>query len=205
MATNVFSPLGLVLSRQRSNASPSYQGSKYKIKKGFASAIGRGDLVQTGTGANQGYIVPCGNNPTNILGVFNTVLGYFDLTTQAQQNGLNGSYATSANPQADIDCLVFDDPNDLFRAQVQGGPWAITWRGDNINFLSGTNGAPNSSTGLSTLGLDGTTVATTSSLPLRIQELVGVTGGPQDPANTNPWIEVSINFSISELQQATGI
>ena len=35
--------------------------------------------------------------------------------------------------------------------------------------------------------------------------VVGITGGPQDPANTNPWIEVVMNPGIAERGQSLGI
>lgn len=206
MGTNTFAPTGFVFSRNRRTNSPTFQANKYKIKAGFASKIGIGDLVSTQTGGNAGYIGPTGNAPgaNGILGIFMGVLPYFDLTQQAQAYGLNGSYVANTNSQADIDCLVVDDPDAVWRIQVQGGPWAQSWRGENIQLLANSNGAPNAS-GISTAALDGTTVAVTNTLPFRIQELVGVSGGPQDPANTNPWIEVCINFGFSEQQSATGL
>ena len=211
MPTNNIAPNGLVFSRNRRASSPTYQSNRYKIRKGFASNIGRGDLVSTGTGANQGYVVPAAANPANILGVFDSVLPYFDLTLQALSNGLNGAYPSSANAQNDVDCIIIDDPDAVFRAQVQNGQWAQNWRGANINFVAATNGVPNIS-GISTLILDGTTVANTPGLPFRIQQLVDVSpsgnisaGGSTDPVIINPFIEVCLNFGLSEQQQATGI
>lgn len=202
MATNALAPTGLVFSRNIISASPTFQANKYKIKAGYGSKIGIGDLVLTGTGGNQGYVTIAGNSSSINLGVFAGVLPYYDQTAQQTMYGLNGSYPTSANPLVDIDCLVIDDPFAVFRVQVSGGPWATSWRGQNIQILANTNGAPNIS-GVSTLALDATTIATTNTLPFRIQELVGVTGGPQDPANTNPWIEVRLN--LAEQLQPLGI
>ena len=77
---------------------------------------------------------------------------------------------------------------------------------DGINFLTGTNGAPNIS-GTSTLALDATTIGTTNTLPFRI---VGYAYGAGDnpgsnlpPVNINPWIRVKLN--TSEQNVATGI
>jgi hypothetical protein len=204
LATNTLAGLGLLYSRLRYGASPTYQANKYKIKKGYATAIGIGDVVQT-DGANLGYIKLAADGAAPIvLGIFAGVLPYFDLSAQQTMNGLNGSWPTTANPSGDVDCLVIDDPAALFRVQVSGGPWAQSWRGQNMNWVAGTNGAPNAS-GISTLVLNGATVAVTAGFPFRVQELVGVTGGPQDPANTNPWIEVAINFGVSEEQVGLGV
>lgn len=207
MGTNNPAYQGLLFSRNRRNASPTYQGNKYKIKAGYATKIAIGDVVAKGTGGNAGYVTLAVDNPApqGILGVFGGVLGYFDNTAQQQLYGTNGAWpGASANASADVDCLVFDDPDDVFRAQVTGGPWAASWQGSNINWVAGTNGVPAAS-GLSTLQLNGASVALTGGLPFRIQELVGVSGGPADPANVNPWIEVCINFGLSVYQAGAGV
>jgi len=205
MATNVLAPNGLLWSRNKIGAAPTVQTNVYYIKKGYATTIGVGDLVKTGTGGNQGYVVLSAFNDTAGLGVFMGVAPYYDATLQAIAHGLNGSYQSTSNPSADIACYVCSDPFAVFRAQVSGGPWvAQTPRGNNINWLTGTNGVPNAA-GISTLALDYTTLATTNTLPFRVEQLAGVSGGPQDPANTNPFIEVSFNPNWIEMLAGTGI
>ncbi len=205
MATNVLAPNGLVWSRQKIGAAPTAQVQAYKIRKGYnSSAIGIGDLVKTGSGTNQGYIIPSVFNDTAGIGVFAGVYPYFDLTFQGTQHGLNGSWPTTANPSADVDCYVIADPFAVFRIQASGGPWVVLYRGQNCNWLTGTNSAPNAA-GISTLTLDLTTVGTSNTLPFRIEGVVGISGGPQDPANTNPLIEVSLNPAWIESLQGTGI
>ena len=202
MATNLLAPTGLIYSRNALGAAPTFQANRFRIKSGYGTAIGVGDLVKTGTSTNQGYVVLATTSETQVLGVFVGVEPYYDSTAQQTMHGLNGSWPTSANPSADVWALVINDPFAVFRVQVSAGTWAESWRGQNINFTSGSNGAPNSS-GISTLSVDSTTIATTNTLPFRIIGPVGVTGGPQDPANTNPWIEVRLN--IAEALNATGI
>ena len=205
MATNVLTPNGLVWSRNKIGAAPTVQANLYYIRKGYNSAtIGFGDLVKTGTGTNQGYVIPSAFNDTSGLGVFAGVLPYYDLTFQGTMHGLNGSWPTTANPAADVPCLVISGPFDLFRIQASGGPWTQSMRGQNCNWLTGTNSAPNAA-GISTLALDLTTIGTSNTLPFRIEGVAGVTGGPQDPANTNPVIEVSFNPNWIEMLQGTGI
>jgi hypothetical protein len=204
MATNVLSPNGLLYARNKIGAAPTVQANAYQIKSGYGTNIGFGDLVKTGAAPNQGYVVLSAFGDTAGLGVFAGVLPYYDKTYQSIQHGLNGSYANGANPAADIPCLVVSDPFATFRAQVSGGPWLPTWRGQNINWLAGSNGAPNAA-GISTLALDATTLGTSNTLPFRIEGLAGVPGGPQDPANTNPWIEVSFNPAFIEMLAGTGI
>lgn len=204
MAVNVLTPQGLLWARNKIGAAPTAQTNIYYIKAGYATNIGFGDLVKTLSSPNQGYVGLSVLGDTSGLGVFFGVAPYYDKTYQSTQHGLNGSYASAANPAADIPCYVCSDPFATFRAQVSGGPWLPSWRGQNINWLTASNGAPNGA-GISTLTLDGTTVNTTNTLPFRIEGLAGVSGGPQDPANTNPWLEVSFNPAWVEMLQGTGI
>ena len=206
MAANVLAPTGLVWSRNKIGAAPTAQANQYSIKSGYATNIGFGDLVKTGSGVNQGYVVLSALADTAGLGIFAGVLPYYDKTYQQNMHGLNGSYTNAANPSADIPCLVISDPFAVFRAQISAPSnlWAQSWRGPNINFLTGTNGAPNAN-GISTLALDYTTLGTSNTLPFRIEGVVGVSGGPQDPGNNNCWLEVSLNPGWIEMLMSTGV
>ena len=206
MATNLLAPNGLVFSRNIYGAAPTAQANQYLIRKGFvANNISVGDLVKTGpAGINQGYVIPSVFGDTTGLGVFVGVLPYFDLTTQQTMHGLNGAFQLASNPSADIPCVVISDPMAVYRIQVSGGTWAPSWRGQNINWLTGTNALPNAA-GISVLAADFTTLALTSTLPLRIVNVSGVQGGPQDPLNVNPVIEVTLNPGWLEMMLGTGI
>lgn len=204
MATNVLAPQGLLWSRNKVGAAPTVQIQQFKIKKGYSSSIGIGDLVSPGTSGNQGYVTLSAFNTSPYLGVFAGVAPYYDTVFSQTAHGLNGSYQSSSNPSSDIDCWVITDPNAVFRCQVNGGPFAQTWVMNNINIVTGTNGVPNAA-GISTLALDGSSPATTATFPFRVEGVVGVTGGPNDPANTNPTIEVSFNFGLFLYQIALGV
>lgn len=206
MATNTLAPTGLVFSRNIITNAPTFQSNVYNMLTTYATKIGYGDVVATGTGSNQGYVILAPDNATSILGVFAGVAPYYD--SNLQTTVFTQWWTGTQNPTSSPQCYVIDDPNAVFRAQVSGGPYAQSWRGRNINWVSGNstngNGVPNIS-GISTLALDGATINTTSTLPFRVIGTVGVTGGPQDPANTNPWLEVTMNFGSSERNQSTGI
>lgn len=218
MVTVPLNPQGLLVSRNRNASSPTFQANRYKIKKGYATAIGLGDIVAIGTGGNQGYVTLCADNPAagGILGVFAGIMappGYFDSTAQQTMYGLNGSWPANANPATDIDVLVYDDPQLVFRAQIVGAfTWAQLDVGQNINWTGGTNGAPNAA-GISALSLNGGSINTTATLPFRIQQIVDVApysgsisgGGSTDPAVVNPWVEVTINPNMSSLLAGLGI
>jgi hypothetical protein len=200
MGTNLLAPNGLQLLRNKISGANTYQANQYFIKQGYATNIGKGDPVKTGTGANQGYIVLATPADTEILGIFQGVLAYYDSTLQGTSHGLNGAWpGSNANANADIPCMVYSDAFVTFMAQVNGLVFVQSWRGQNINFVAS---APNSA-GVSTIALDSTSINTTATLPFKIEGPAGVSGGPQDPGNTNPWIEVRLN--TAEMLAATGI
>ena len=144
-------------------------------------------------------------NTVPYLGIFMGVAPYYDTAfQQTAHGGPMGSWPTSANPATDVPCYVCTDPQAVFRMQVSGGPFLQTWVGQNINIVSASLGVP-AATGLSTMVLDGASVATTATFPFRIEGIAGVSGGPQDPANTNPFIEVSFNFAQLSSQVALGV
>lgn len=202
MGTNLLQGNGLSVVRNRLSGASTFQANQKAIKQGYGSSIGRGDWVKAGTGTNQGYIVLATTSDTASIGAFVSVLPYLDSTQQATAYGLNGSYQSSSNPSADVQCLVIEDPFMTFMAQVSGGPFAQSWVGQNINILNGTNGTPNAA-GVSTLVLDGGSVGISNTLPFQIVGVLGVSGGPQDPANTNPWVEVRLN--TSQMLSAAGV
>lgn len=216
MATNTASPMGLIASRNRFGGSPTYQPAYGLIKKGYASNINIGDLVITGTSASQGYVILSTGLESAQLGVFRSIAGsvgtsqmpgatgggYYDNSIQQYVYGLNGAYQSTANPSGDIACMVDNDPGLVFRVQMINGAWNQNLMGQNINFTAATNGVGNGA-GISTLSVDFNLVGTSNTLPFRIVGLSGVTGGPQDPANTNPWIEVALN--TPEMLASTGI
>jgi hypothetical protein len=206
MAVNSLAPQGLIRTANAVGA-PTFQLAPAKIKNGYASSIGLGDVVRTGpAGVNQGYVTLAAFNDTSYLGVFAGVYPYYDTILQATGHGQNGAYKAGLAPPAgvDIPCAVITDTFSIYRAQVSGGPWAESWRGQNINWVTGTNGVPAAS-GLSTLVLDGASVGVAPTLPFRILGLAGVIGGPQDPTNTNPWILVRFNPVLMEQLMGAGI
>src|SRR4051812_19705254 len=141
MAANVLQPFGAKWARNWQGAAPTVQNQLYTIKKGYATAIGLGDLVSIGTAGNQGYVVLGVFNTPPFLGIFMGVDKYFDSTfQQTVHGGLMGSWPTTANPSGDVPCYVCTDTGAAFQMQVSGGPFAQSWVGNNINILTGTLG-----------------------------------------------------------------
>lgn len=205
MATNNIAPTGLAFSRNYLNGANTYSTSQMLVKNGTTAAIGMGDLVIFGASTFLGYVIIApftanGAAAPGYLGVFNGVLPYYDTTLQATAHGLNGAYLPTAAPPvgADIPCTVITDPFATFVAQMTGAAavngFLQAWVGNNVNFLTGTNGVPGAN-GRSVLQLDASTILTNATLPFRIIGPAGVVGGPQDPTNANPWVEVRLNNS----------
>jgi hypothetical protein len=207
MTTLTLAPFGLRWSRQRRASAGNFQANVFYIKKGYASAIGFGDLVCTGTSGNQGYVVPYVEGGSAVLGVFaGFPYPYFDTVLNAYS--LKQWWAGTESPNADVACLVIDDPDAVFVAQVSGGPTVQADRGLNIDVTG--NGAPNTTTGLSTGALDYTQKGTTSTFPLRIIGFSQMAFPGYDPTNpltqpTNNYAEVILNPGASEWSTGTGV
>jgi hypothetical protein len=207
MAALPYSPNGLQWIRQRNASAPNFQTNIYYIKQGYASAIAFGDLVYTiASGGNQGYIAPYAEAGSHVLGVFYGVLPYYDLTLQTEVS--KQFWAGTENPSGDVQALIIDDPNAVFLAQCNGGPIVTSSRGQNIDF--GGGGAPNGQ-GLSVGYLDFATLATTSTLPLRIIGWSTKSQPTYDPTTatsanqpTYNYAEVVFNPGAHENQLGTG-
>lgn len=213
MGTNTLAGTGLQFARNLNPASPDFQGNNYSLLGTYSTSIGVGDVVSTGTSGNLGYVIIAPDGATSILGVCMGFAPYFD---SGLQQTINPRYwrqtanpvtgASVNNPAGAPQILVADNQQIIFQAQMSGAAWSNGLRGKNIDWKAGTNGAPNTYSGISTLYLDGTTAATTNSLPFRIVGLAQtIIGGPQDPTNTNPIIEVQFNPGLLENLQALGI
>jgi len=196
---NVFAPQGLVYSFNKLGAAPTYQAQLCYIQSGYSTSIPMGAVVLSAGG----YITLAADNPATIFGVFAGVLPYWDTTLQATAHGRNGAWVASTASNASVPCLVITDPMAVFRIQCSGIAPAATWPGLNINWIAGTN-ATLSQSGISVLAADSSTPATTNTFPFVIEGLAGVVGGPQDPTQANPWINVRINPGLSRALLSTG-
>jgi len=213
VATLTLAPQGLLWSRNLLPAAPNYSANTYFIEKGYAVAIGFGDLVITGTSSTHyGSVQIYAESGTHALGVFVGCLPYFDTTLQQVVN--KQWYAGTETPADVVQCLVIDDPFAVFAIQVGAGttynPMTRLQRGGNIDVAQ--NGSPNTSTGVSTAYADAASFNyTTATLPLRVLGLSQRAFPGWNPANSttfssppnNGYIDVRLN--TSEILTATGI
>ncbi len=159
---------------------------------------------------NVGYIGPYVAGTAHTLGIFAGCQPYYDTTLQQIVN--KQWYSGGEHPSGDIACWVYDDPRQIFVAQVNtsnaANPITVARAGGNIDVVMGT---PNGLTGMSTTYLDASTWATTTStLPYRVigpanNFYLGFDPTLNTPTSqpTNNYAEVVMN--TSEYQTSTGI
>jgi hypothetical protein len=153
----------------------------YEIADNQSGAIYQGDLVTV----YDGYVVKFAPaTHTAALGVFNGCF-YIDPTTGKPT--WKNYYPGSVNiTQGKIVADVIDDPSQLFIVQVDESV-AQTDVGKNADVV-GTGGS--TTTGVSTMELDSSTIAKTAALNLKI---VGLWDVPGNEYGTNAVVVVKIN------------
>ena len=191
--SNTLSPFGFRLASRADGAQPNYAIQYRQIAYNNTNKFGFGDPVKT---LNTGYIDAATAGST-FSGIF---LGceYVD-TNFARKVYFPNWSAPSTATQYTVLAKVCMDPKALFVCQIGNDTSVKTQSiiGQNANF--GGGGAPNSA-GISTAYLDGSTIATTSTLNFRI---VGFAGGDNtylttgyvgnDPTSANPLVLVALN------------
>ena len=153
----------------------------YEIADNQSGAIYQGDLVTV----YDGYLVKFAPaTHTAAVGVFNGC-NYIDPTTGKPT--WKNYYPGSVNiTQGEITADVLDDPNQLFIVQVDESV-AQTDIGKNADVV-GTGGS--TTTGVSSMELDSSTIAKTAALNLKI---VGLWDVPGNEFGTNAVVVVKIN------------
>ena len=163
------------------SASGSQKQFGYEIADNQAGAIYQGDLVTI----YDGYLVQF--NPsthTAAVGVFNGC-NYIDPTTGKPT--WKNYYPGSVNiTQGKIIADVLDDPNQLFIIQNDGTSAAANY-GKNADVVVGTG---STTTGVSAMELDTSTIANTAALNVKI---VGLWDVPNNAVGANAVVVVKIN------------
>lgn len=196
MAVNTLAPFGLRPVRNFITGSPTYQGTQRSLLGSYATSIGFGDVVAIGaSGASTGYVTLAADGAASILGVFGGCLPYYS-STAARTLNPNGWVSQTGAPTA-VGCIIYDQYGLVFQAQMDGGPFTQGMVNQNIDWVAASNGDPGSGPFyLSSLVLDAASIGPENTKPFRIVGVAStITGGPQDPANENPIIEVTLNTS----------
>ena len=153
----------------------------YEIADNQSGAIFQGDLVTL----KDGYILQFDpSTHTAAVGVFNGC-NYIDPTTGKPT--WSNYYPGSVNiTQGKIIAEVLDDPNQMFLIQNDGDSAATNY-GLNADVVVGTG---STTTGVSAMELDTSTIATTAALNVKI---IGLWDVPNNAVGTNAVVVVKIN------------
>lgn len=208
MTALTLAPQGLLANSHLEGAVPTYAQSVRYIKQGFTSAIGFGDLVRTQFSGNVGYITIYAASDTHSLGVF-AGCEYYDLVN-AKWTFANNWPSGGVSTPGDIRAYIITDPDAVYTIQVSGGPATLANVGQNCE-LTG-NGSPNTTTGISTAAVLGSSFANTATLPLRVISISTRFFPGYDPVATNPILGstfptnnyVDVVLNTSERYQTTG-
>jgi hypothetical protein len=199
--SNVLAPFGLREAGRQDGASPNFAISTRPIYYTNSSTIGYGDAVKTVTsGVAQGTLT-IASATSQYAGVFigcsyvDSVLGFVERPAWL---------APSTAVAGSVNAKYIPDTNALFEIQVGNLTTPLTQTAIGLNAGFGGLGAPTTTSGISTAYLDGSTIATTSTLPLRI---VGFSTGffnnaANDPTSANPVVLVAMN--VGDANVTTG-
>ncbi len=194
MATNPNSPFGFQPSRRIDGAAINFMVNYGQIAYNNAHTFGFGDVIAL---LSTGYVdtATTGTNP--VLGVFtNCSFPPANNAFQAPTTRLWNAPTLGSN--VTVITQYWDDPQIVFRVRANG---SLTQSSIGLNANFSNNGAPNTTTGISTAALDTTTVSTTSTLPFRIvgfsNEISNVTTAAY------PVMEVILNTSV--YKTGTGV
>ena len=194
--SNVNAPFGLRAVRKIDGNAPNYSTVQRQILYTYNVAIGQGDLV---IDAGSGYIQKGVYNDTNsdFYGVFDSVT-YFD-TVQNKVIFSNQWPAPGTALAGSVFANIIMDTDLIFEVQSNGGSGVtLAQIGLNATFVAAPAVAYN---GLSTLALDQTSAATTSTLPLRI---VGLSQRVNND-NAAQYNIVEVILNASAFNNRTGI
>lgn len=195
---NVYAPFGMRYIQRNEGSVPNYMIQTKPIYYTNANKIGYGDPVKTVTsGINQGTMDIASTN-TQYAGTFigcaytDSVLGLVERPSWA---------APSTAVLGSVVGKYIPDDTAVYEIQVGNLTSAVTQTSIGLNAAFGTsNGLPNAA-GFSVAYLDGATIATTNTLPLRI---IGYStgffnGAQNDPTSANPVLLVVPNNIDSNI------
>jgi len=170
----------------------------FPIASGYDTGIFNGDLVKL---SSDGVIVKdAGTTTATPVGVFvgcsytDPVLKYKLFSQQYPANTV----------AADIEAIVVDDPDTLFKVAVVSGTTVIAGVGQTVvgNNMSLVQNAGDTNTGDSKVAVLSSSAATTNTLPVRV-----IAGVPETKDASGNFTEVIVkwNWGMHQYQNATGV
>jgi len=170
----------------------------FPIASGYDTGIFNGDLVKL---SSDGVIVKdAGTTTATPVGVFvgcsytDPVLKYKLFSQQYPANTV----------AADIEAIVVDDPDTLFKVAVVSGTTVIAGVGQTVvgNNMALVQNAGDTNTGDSKVAVLSSSAATTNTLPVRV-----IAGVPETKDASGNFTEVIVkwNWGMHQYQNATGV
>lgn len=167
---------------------------QYKIASGYATGIFFGDLVKLVVGGT--IEKDTGTTTATPVGVF---LGVeYMSATQGLLHRNQWTASTTVPTGTTAWAYVCDDPDMLFEIQSDD-PLGQNSIGTNAAIVQG---AGSTSTGMSAVALDGSTIASTNTLPLRIVDYVRRPGSTLGDAKTDVIVRINTHFNRAILGNA---
>jgi hypothetical protein len=185
-----------------------YAGSTrlMSIASGYNTSIYYGDVVKRV--ANGTVEKDVGTTTATPVGIF-VGCTYTNPTTKQKQFA---QYWPAGTVASDAQAYVVDDPDVLFKVASVSATTTVAFYGPDVvgaNAALVQNSGSNT-TGDSAIAIDGTSIATTASLPIRIVDIV------PDTSNTSngycefickfnaPYVTISVNLSGANTATVTG-
>ena len=173
------------------------------ISAGYATAILNGDTVKVDT---NGYIAA--KTTTDSGDAVGVLVGCSYVNSSGQP--VQGQYypASMSTSTALAFAYVVDDPNAVFKVVATNGqttvPTAYTRAivGANVAMSVATG---NTTTGDSYYGIDGTSAATTNTLPIRVIDVVPDTATGAANVAATTYYEFLVKFNLHQYTDTTGI
>ena len=173
------------------------------VAPAYATAILNGDTVKVNT---SGYIVAGSTTDTGTnVGVL-VGCQYVNSSGQTVQGQYYPAAASVAGSMAFA--YVVDDPNAIFRVVATNGqttvpnPFTRAIVGSNVALSVATG---STITGDSYYGIDGTSAATTNTLPVRVIDVVPDTATGPAGTSTTTYYEFLVKFNLHQYTDTTGI
>ena len=142
-----------------------------KIASGYATDIFYGDVVRV---SSDGVIVKeTGTTSVTATGVVGVFLGC-QFTNPSTKQIQFQQYWPAGTVAADAEAFVADDPDQLFKVAAVSSGTTVAFYGQTLvgNNVAMVQNSGSTVTGNSAVAIDGTSAATTATLPLRIVDVV---------------------------------
>jgi hypothetical protein len=193
---NTLAPFGFQFFGLVNGTPPNFAPSIKRIAQADNVPVGQGDVL---TALATGYVSRAAAGTAQIAGVF---VGCRYLSV-AFQRTVWRNYWPGSDANGDVEAMVIDHPDALFKVQASAAAFVIADIGINAQF---TNPAPNAANGLSAMVLDSATKAVTATHAFKVWELWSKYAAPgengTDDASNNNIALVKLNYSLLGTQLA---